>query len=240
MITLADLRPGDLMFGWIGDEYPRLLPKPLRFMPGRFPVGAGQWLLADRKARLSYRRWRMIRHAGVVVREGHVMPALGRIGTTADLPHVVEAMPRGARLAALTERRWTKEYVYVRPDYSMQSVPAMQGMLRSQADAVADRARHYIGTPYNFLTYGKLAAAHFGLPISTQILRKWISTRKDMMCSQLVDQCLADAGYHVFDDGRLPGDVVPAELFRALLDAPGTTYVVPGMDAWADAPVWWE
>jgi hypothetical protein len=49
-----------------------------------------------------------------------------------------------------------------------------------------------------------------------------------MMCSQLVDQCLADAGFHVFNDGRLPQDVVPAELFRALVEMPGTKMLVPG------------
>lgn len=61
-----------------------------------------------------------------------------------------------------------------------------------------------------------------------------------MICSQLVDQALADAGFHVFDDGRLPQDVVPAELFRALLDTPGTTYVVPGMPCFAQGREWWK
>jgi hypothetical protein len=60
------------------------------------------------------------------------------------------------------------------------------------------------------------------------------------MCSQLADQALADAGFHVFDDGRLPQDVVPAELFRALIDMPGTQWCVPGVGHWcpgADYPV---
>jgi hypothetical protein len=108
---------------------------------------------------------------------------------------------------------------------------------RSQGWKAAHAARGYKDTPYNFLTYGKLAAAHLGLPISTRILKRWISNRKDMMCSQLVDQCLADAGYHVFDDGRLPQDVVPAELFRALIERPGQ-FIIPGRTGWLDTSLW--
>lgn len=196
--TLADLRPGDLMFGPIGG-----------FIPGVIPVGAGQIVLATRKARLSWRRWWKVRHVGVVVR------AEGLNGRNA--PRLVQAMPSGAEEIEMTaERHWTAEYVYLRPNYKSEYT----------SPAVATAARGYVGTPYNFLTYGKLAASALHLP--TGLLRKWISTRHDMMCSQLADQALADAGFHVFDDERLPQDVVPAELFRALLEMPGTKMLVPG------------
>ena len=33
-----------------------------------------------------------------------------------------------------------------------------------------------------------------------------------MICSQLVDQCYLEAGIHLYDDGRDPGDVTPADL----------------------------
>jgi hypothetical protein len=214
------------MFGPIGDEYPTFLPPVLRFMPGKFPVGAGQWLLADRKARLSWHRWRKVRHGGVVTGNGML----------------VEAMPSGAREVPLTEQRWTPDYVYIRPEYQtadptfaldMPGHPYAVG----QAELVADAARGYIGTPYNFLTYGSLAATKLRFMLTRALLRKMISTRKDMMCSQLVDQCLADAGFHVFDDGRLPQDVVPAELFRALLDLPGQ-WCIPHRTGWLDNSLW--
>jgi hypothetical protein len=33
-----------------------------------------------------------------------------------------------------------------------------------------------------------------------------------MMCSQLADQCRADGGSHLFDDGRWPGYVTPLDI----------------------------
>lgn len=219
MITLADVRPGDIIFGPIGG-----------LVPGVFPVGVGQVLLADRKARLSWRRWWKIRHVLVVtqaVGPGQVLPAV--LG-----PKAVQAMPGGAEEIELTaERHWTKDYVYVRPAYDAGQPFEIGYENRSQGFKVARAARHYIGTPYNFLTYGKLAAAHLHLGLTERTLRKWISTRHDMMCSQLADQCLADAGFHVFDDGRLPQDVVPAELYRKLLGMPGTQWLTPGDDDWS-------
>jgi uncharacterized protein YycO len=207
---MADLRPGDLMFG------------PMGGFAGVFPVGVGQVLLASRKDRLTWRQWWKIRHCGVVVENAPT-----------GWPKVVEARPEGAREVRLTARRWTSEYVYIRPEYRMDA----SDWQYTQGWTVAEMARKYIGTPYNFLTYAKLAAGHFGLPLSTELLRRWISTRDDMMCSQLVDQALTDAGYHVFDDGRLPQDVVPAELFRALLYLPGQ-YCVPGVTGWLDNSLW--
>jgi hypothetical protein len=219
-VTLADLRPGDLMFGPIGG-----------LIPGAFPVGAGQLLLADRTARLSWKRWRRIRHVGVVVKEAREWVG---IEARPDLaPKLVQAMPRGAEeIELLAPRHWTPEYVYIRPQYLDAGVT-----LNAQGRIVAACARGYIGTPYNFLTYAALAVGPRGLvhlPLTERTLRRWISSRKDMMCSQLADQALAGAGFHVFDDGRLPQDVVPAELFRALLDLPGTQYVIPGQVIWQD------
>jgi hypothetical protein len=139
-------------------------------------------------------------------------------------------MPGGAEEIELrTDRHWTKDYVYVRPGYAVREDPSDVDMVRAAREkAVAAAARRYIGTPYNFLTYGKLAAGHLHLGLTERTLKRWISTRKDQMCSQLADRCLADAGFHVFDDGRLPQDVVPAELYRKLLGMPGTQWVVPG------------
>ena len=242
-LTLADLRPGDLMFGPIGG-----------FVPGVLPVGAGQVLLATRKDRLSWRRWWKVRHVGVVVEqprcrcgkpEAREHPECAWHQARAQrapesripvprFPRLVQAMPHGAEEIEMTaERHWTAEYVYIRPRYRMTGSVAYGGM----TERVVAAARGYVGTPYNFLTYGALAASALRLPISRRVLRKWISTRHDMMCSQLADQALADAGFHVFDDGRLPQDVVPAELFRKLLSMPGQ-WLTPGLDTWQDNYAW--
>jgi hypothetical protein len=229
MITMADLRPGMLGFGPIGG-----------LVPGAFPVGAGQILLADRKARLSWRRWWKIRHVLVVTEAARLAGSRITLSASdqmdASAPRAVQAMPRGAEEIELTQaKHWTKEWVFVRPAYDPGQPFEIGLENRSQGWKVAQAARGYIGTPYNFLTYGKLAAAHLHLGLTEAALRKWISTRSDMMCSQLADQCLADAGFHVFDDDRLPQDVVPAELYRKLLAMPGTQLVIPGETGWTRA-----
>lgn len=237
MSTLADLRPGDLMFGPVGG-----------IVPGMFPVGAGQLLLADRKARLSWRRWRKIRHAGVVVEAATAKPAktapMGEYlnykdGDLISYPRLVQAMPKSAEEVELrTDPHWTDQYVYIRPDYARREDPSDVAMVsEARARKIVQAARGYVGTPYNFLTYGAMAARKLRLVLSDRLLRKWISSRSDMMCSQLVDQCLADAGYHVFDDGRLPQDVAPAELFRRLLELPGQ-FIIPGVTGWLDNSLW--
>jgi hypothetical protein len=40
------------------------------------------------------------------------------------------------------------------------------------------------------------------------------------MCSRLLDGALDLAGWHLFDDGRLPGNVTPSEAYRQLLKLP--------------------
>jgi hypothetical protein len=246
--TLEDVRPGDLMFGPIGG-----------FVPGVLPVGVAQILLATRKDRLTWRLWWELRHVAVVVQESmHLPPGTVRHRETGtyyppdewgrtpwrEAPHggfdsyptgvitaprVVEAMPDGARERDLGDRDWAAGHVFVRPMLD-----------NSQGVEIATAARNYIGTPYGFLTYGALGA-NFLIPdgstgkrLESAIARR-ITDRKEMICSQLADQALADAGVHVFRDGRLPQDVVPSELFLRLLDRPGTRYVVPGMDDWASA-----
>jgi hypothetical protein len=225
MITQQEAaQPGVIIFGPIGG-----------IVPGVFPVGAGQLLLADRKARLTWRRWRKFRHVLVVTQ---AYGAGLEYASGPSRPLAVQAMPRGAEEIELAAKHWTAEYVYVRPPYPVTWLEERDG--RAMGEAVAAAARLYIGTPYNFLTYGALAARKLRLVLSDRLLRRWISTRKDMMCSQLADQALADAGFHVFDDGRLPQDVVPAELFRALIDMPGTKYTFAGKAEWTDGARFWE
>ncbi len=225
-VELADLLPGDVMFGPIGG-----------LVPGVLPVGAGQLLLAARKERVTWRRWWRIRHVGMV--EAKSIPATHypRLPYPYVAPRIVEAMPRGARERSLSERDWTADHVYIRPGYPIQpSVPVGNlGWIR-QGQAAANAARGYVGTPYNFLTYGKLTAGALRFRWTEELLARWISTRSDMMCSQLVDQSLADAGYHVFTDGRLPGDVTPAALFLGLLTLPGR-WCIPGITGWLDNSV---
>ncbi len=188
-------------------------------VPGAFPVAIGQGLLF-----LSRRWWRTVRsprtwwhwrHAAVIGWEGRT---------------VIQAMPKGCEEVSFDEaKHWTPGHLYIRPNYGL-----------GGAAWVASAARQYVGTPYGFATYVRLAAGALRFRLTEAWLRKRLSTRKDMICSQHVDQSLADAGYHVFDDGRLPQDVVPAELAMALLKLPGQFLIPnhPQFGQWTDNEKW--
>lgn len=117
-----------------------------------------------------------------------------------DNDEVIEAMPGGARIRPLNGRLGTG-FAYAR-------LPLDPW----QISHLVEGARDLQGTPYSFLDYLSLSAVHLGVP--TPMLRKYISDSGHMICSQLVDFALCNyAGYHLFDDGRLPQDVTPGDLF---------------------------
>ncbi len=196
----VELQAGDIMVGPMGGV-----------VPGFFPVGVGQAALF-----LTRRWWRMVksvkawwhyRHVAVVTNAGGWGPS-----HDGGERWICQAMPRGVEHVPLGQKSENPAYLFIRPDYRGAGV---------SGHLLAAAALYYLGTPYNFLTYCKLAAGAFRMRLTEGWLKRKISTRRDMMCSQHVDQALADAGYHVFDDGRLPQDVVPAELADALLSLPG-------------------
>lgn len=181
------------------------------FVPGVVPVGVGQGLLFLtrrwwRMAR-SWRSWWHFRHVAMVVDDG---------------ANLCQAMPGGVEVIPFPEHLLTEAgTLFIRPEYAAGARAGDVWVGGSQADFAATAAKFYEGTPYGFLTYAKLAAGILRMPSTEAWLRRLISTRRDMICSQHVDQALADAGYHVFSDGRLPQDVVPAELATALLQRRG-------------------
>ncbi len=201
MSSLNDLRAGDIMFSNISGA-PGLLVK------------FGQWLLAK-----TERDELNINHVGVVVQAAKGIH---------QWPLLVQAMPHGAEEIELNpEKHWTKGQVYLRPRYGM--VTRLEGLTRlsavSQGINVATSAKDYIGTPYSFADYAAILGLHLG--VRNGLVRRYVTSSKHMICSQLADQALSDAGFHVFTDGRLPQDVMPIELFRALKLMPGTEIIQP-------------
>lgn len=118
---------------------------------------------------------------------------------------VIEAMPRGARFAPLAGRNVPGQYRYAR-------LP----MTQQQREAFIVTSLSCYGVRYGFSTYAYLAGVQWGLP--SKLMRKYVSSNRRMICSQLVDQALTDAGIHLFDDGRIPQDVTPGDLFYQLQD----------------------
>lgn len=110
---------------------------------------------------------------------------------------IVEAEPGGARLANLSE--------YDGNTVAWLKAPENRGGLIHLA-AVCE-----IGTPYSFLDYLALAAVRFHLP--SKWLRARVQNSGHLICSQLADLAASRAGWHLFDDGRLPQDVTPGDLY---------------------------
>lgn len=131
-----------------------------------------------------------------------------------DNAEAVEAMPRGARLAS-TSNRVGEAHLYFR-------LP----LTDEQRLTVDEVGRSLVGTPYSFLDYYALGAQQWGLP-GGDWARGRVVDSGHMICSQLVDYALAFAGCHLFEDGRLPQDVTPGDLFWRLFEV-GSAFRLAG------------
>jgi hypothetical protein len=116
---------------------------------------------------------------------------------------LIEAQPGGAVIRPLSDYAG-RDVTYVVPG----------GLADDQRAAVCAEALKYIGVGYSAAEYFALAAHRFHLPVP--FLRRYIASSHRMICSQLVDQCYADAGVPLFSDLRWPGYVTPADLGRSL------------------------
>jgi hypothetical protein len=85
-----------------------------------------------------------------------------------------------------------------------------------QRRRVVAAALGYQGVPYSWVDYLALAAHRFRVPVPQ--LEKFIGSAKSMICSTLVDKCYMDAGFQLFNDGRWPGFVTPADLAKLIHD----------------------
>lgn len=229
-----DLRRGDLMFG------------PIKGFTGAF-VGLGQLLLAVAEPGMIWKqgpgKWFRIRHCGIIVEESrqlppgsvrHVKSGQYREGPSPNVdlgdnfikyetgvitaPRLVQAMPGGIEEIDLTYEKWTPDYIYLRPDYSPGSPFDPGWENRSQGFQVAHAARSFVGRPYDFATYPAIPLYRRG--VRTKLIKEIISGTDTMMCSRTVDAALEAAGWHLFDDGRMPGNVTPSEVYRRILEMP--------------------
>lgn len=119
---------------------------------------------------------------------------------------IVQAEPAGAAIAHLTPHGKTL--------WSTGKIP----LTEAQRHVICQKAFGYVGTPYSFLDYVAIALHHWHVPAPG--LKAYVASTRHMICSQLVDQCYQDAGVHLFQDGRWPGFVTPADLAQLLEDKP--------------------
>lgn len=127
---------------------------------------------------------------------------------------VVEAEPGGARIANLSEYQGRPLLVSDAPVQltmrNWEGQPPLPWSENALRQTVVRAAQKLVGVPYSGLDYFALAALHLHLP--SKWIRQRVESSGHMICSQLVDAVYLRAGIHLFDDGRLPGDVAPADL----------------------------
>lgn len=117
--------------------------------------------------------------------------------------YIVQAMPNGAELIRLEDAN--------------EPVIWSTGLISLTADErarITGIARWLINTPYSFLDYASIGLAYFH--VRPAWVRDYIADSGHMICSQLVDEVYKRAGVQLFDDGRLPGDVTPGDLWHLL------------------------
>lgn len=94
---------------------------------------------------------------------------------------------------------------------------ALPGLVRS---CVVREGRALDGADYSYLDYPVLGLAewarlhpHSHLLNSLAVgLRHYVNSSGHLICSALVDRAFLNSGIHLFDDGRMPGDVTPEDL----------------------------
>jgi uncharacterized protein YycO len=84
-----------------------------------------------------------------------------------------------------------------------------------QRALAAQYALEMVGTPYGWLDVIALGALQYGIHLPYLIRR--LQDKKHLFCSQLVDEAYRLAGVQLFDDGRLPQDVTPGDLYDLIV-----------------------
>jgi hypothetical protein len=131
---------------------------------------------------------------------------------------ILEAEPGGARIANVSKYDGRPLLVSDGPvqrnlaNWRASGVPAgpLSRFEASIRAAIVADARKLVGIPYSPTDYLALALLHLHLP--SKWIRDRVQSSGHMICSQLVDAVYLRAGIHLFSDGRLPGDVMPADL----------------------------
>lgn len=94
----------------------------------------------------------------------------------------------------------------------------------TQRAKIVETALSLEGTPYSAVDYFAIAAHRLRIPDPDHELQDFIGDGKSMICSQLVDYCYLQAGVHLFNDGRWPGYVTPADLANVIMHPESVTY----------------
>ncbi len=163
-----------------------------------------------------------------VVRTGGVVGGLIRWACTSTVNHavvhvgggqIVEARWGGARLSAWDSYGDAMTWIDTPAQRTATGLVELPG-LDIARPRIADAAWSLLGRRYNALDFAAIAMAQKRLRggEATEFVAAppwWarrVSSRKNLICSQLVDLAYSMGGVALFADGRLPGLVSPQDL----------------------------
>lgn len=141
---------------------------------------------------------------GVVIRCGQAFAGdfsrYIHAGIILDNDEVISAQPSGARVDPLAS------IIDKRPLAIMPVPPTAQ----DRRGRIVEFARSLEGHRYGFEAYLSIALARLG--IKPGWLQNLMASERGLICSAFADAVWLDAGIHLFDDGRLLGEVTPGDL----------------------------
>ncbi len=178
---------------------------PGAFFMRRIEGWTGRWVSA---AQAFVRGGSNFTHAGIILDDGQIIeaePGGANIKTIESLYSYEPVMVSDAPM-----QRWLDTTVF--PQY----LGAREEMEWAKRAEIVNKARYLEGIGYSFLDYLALALAEFKLPGWT-FVRDRVESSKRLICSALVDRAYSWGEVHLFDDGRLPGDVTPWDLENYVL-----------------------
>lgn len=114
--------------------------------------------------------------------------------------YVISAQPSGARVDPI-------ETILNDRPLAILPVPDWADARR---DLIVNAALAHVDHPYGFDAYLWIGLARIG--VKPRWLRNRVGSGRSLICSAFVDRMWEIAGIHLFDDGRLRGEVMPGQL----------------------------
>jgi hypothetical protein len=142
---------------------------------------------------------------GAVIRFGQAVIAgdpsrYTHVGVVLDNGEVLAAQPHGARVDPIETILDDRPLAYLPvPDWA-----------DDRRDLIVNIARKYEGHRYGFWSYLWIGIARLGVRPSW--LKRLVASEDWLICSALGDRAWFYAGIHLFNDGRLIGEVTPGDV----------------------------
>jgi hypothetical protein len=133
------------------------------------------------------------------------------LGDSSYYSHAFLVMPYGRSLAAQPGgARYDDLSYYEGAIFSSGLTP----LTPEQRDSIVAEADKLVRTPYSWLDYAAIGMHRFGVRFG--FVERRVVGSGHMIYSQLVDEVYRRAGINLFDDGRLPQDVTPGDIYDRL------------------------